>query len=373
MLAHAHNVTIHDGNFGTVHGNQYNNRYNGPISKRHTSHIYGETSRDIYNRDQGSQSPDTHPSAVAVFRPPIPPARPESSSGRISVHSSNHLDLIPHTPATRAQQDIGYAAHFGAMGTYPADDPHFERRSSSPYHGDERLNHSYTNQFMTPNEVPNEGNLATVDFHLSPHLKRPLSARSENSNNSRREMLDRQSTLGSSLRNTEAWLRRTEAGQDDGPSTPTNPFRKRAGSSKEHLGGSPSPGDFHHSDYLPSETTSFRGHPSEHNWDADDEHESQSHFPDCPPSETASFDRISSEQNWDADDEHESQDSERETVLMARPDSKFNDLINRVVEMGFARREVVCCMQASNNDPDLAVEYLVNGIPNEMYQKPDLF
>ncbi|KAG7089801.1 hypothetical protein E1B28_011451 [Marasmius oreades] len=371
MLSHARNVTIHDGNFGIVHGNQYIKKYNAPISKRPVTHAYGDTfnnstvrrtTRDTCSYGQvGSQSPD---SQSAIFLPRMPLARFPSSCSHISIRSlpkSDHSDSassnfessVLHTPTESTRHNIGYPTHPGATPTCSAGALGFEHHNSSSFRGNERQDDPFIESCWNSNEMPQNNEIPL--FNLAPHApQRPISACSEHTNDSRKQTLGittpaphsryTDSRLGSprsssppppAMCGTRAWLRQTETLQDDRPFAASHNSTCTEQPTIFDQGARML--DCRNSDYAPSEATSFYRIPSELNWDADDEHESQL-------------------------------GSERGTVSP----SKVRGLINHIVEMGFTRREVVRCMRASNNDPDLAVEYLMNGIPNGLRLKSKL-
>ncbi|KAL0572743.1 hypothetical protein V5O48_009223 [Marasmius crinis-equi] len=79
------------------------------------------------------------------------------------------------------------------------------------------------------------------------------------------------------------------------------------------------------------------------------------------PSDTASLCGPPSESNWDADDEHDDTFSEGGSFSKKPSHStiRAQTYTGHLVEMGFSRQDVLRCMDASNNYPDLALEYLL--------------
>ena len=126
--------------------------------------------------------------------------------------------------------------------------------------------------------------------------------------------------------------------------------------------------------YAPSDTTPSRGPASESHWDADDENDDAKPQPSAlnmarsnPPTkyqaETQSLlnSDISSrgpasESHWDADNE---EDDKKTLLPTIPPDSRVKGYIQHFQEMGFPLGQVMRCLSASNNLPDLALEYLL--------------
>ena len=46
--------------------------------------------------------------------------------------------------------------------------------------------------------------------------------------------------------------------------------------------------------------------------------------------------------------------------MLSGSGSEFEEMINRIAEMGFDREQIVLALQASYNNPNRAIEYLMN-------------
>lgn len=52
--------------------------------------------------------------------------------------------------------------------------------------------------------------------------------------------------------------------------------------------------------------------------------------------------------------------------MLSGAGSEFEEMIGRIAEMGFDREQIVLALQASYNNPNRAIEYLMNGIPENV-------
>ena len=66
--------------------------------------------------------------------------------------------------------------------------------------------------------------------------------------------------------------------------------------------------------------------------------------------------------------QHSPQDSstvdEMLSGMLEQHEQEEEDVISRIIKMGFGRKEVVKAMQAAHSDAERAVEYLMTGVPN---------
>merc|ERR1712137_1291202 len=52
--------------------------------------------------------------------------------------------------------------------------------------------------------------------------------------------------------------------------------------------------------------------------------------------------------------------------MLSGAGSEFEEMIGRIAEMGFDREQIALALQASYNNPNRAIEYLMNGIPENV-------
>merc|ERR1712151_1090140 len=52
--------------------------------------------------------------------------------------------------------------------------------------------------------------------------------------------------------------------------------------------------------------------------------------------------------------------------MLSGSGSEFEEMVSRIAEMGFDREQIVLALQASYNNPDRAIEYLMNGTPENV-------
>jgi len=52
--------------------------------------------------------------------------------------------------------------------------------------------------------------------------------------------------------------------------------------------------------------------------------------------------------------------------MLSGSGSEFEEMIGRIAEMGFDREQIILALQASYNNPNRAIEYLMNGIPENV-------
>ncbi|KAK1234904.1 hypothetical protein PQX77_001866 [Marasmius sp. AFHP31] len=406
MFANSRDFSITGGHFSNVHGNQHNRTYNGATTITHNNDTYGDTfnnssvgriSRDTYNYGWDHDRNPFHRRAALsqewiphAQHMPFPYAKPNHSRAPAPAvyphpYDSDHLKAQPgistgypsrnyhpdnksadgHIPAHRCpspqKEDRDGDIEFPPLtqdllftrkneGFSPSRERLHEwvnspERRGSPVHVDTTVEN--TSPDRDPEAVPQTNLPANNSPHIYPH-----SEGTEDPDQTK-------SATGENLTTTHIYSYR-----------PESPQRLQYVNSR----ASPSPPSHLGLLYTHSDATSSRGPASERHWDADDEDEETASrrtlSPRCASpsplnlgyvfSDATSSRGPASESHCDADDE---MDDVRRPFATFRP-VKTQGHIQRFLDMGFFWGDVQRCMSASNNLPDLALEYLIDGIPS---------
>ncbi|KAJ8072778.1 hypothetical protein PM082_016337 [Marasmius tenuissimus] len=423
MFANSHDFKITGGHFSNVHGNQHTRTYNGSTTITHNNDTYGDTfnnssvgsiSRDTYNygwdfdtnpfRRRAALSQERTPHAQYMPSPYAKAHRSRTPAPAVYPHpyDSDHLNPQPgintgypsrnYHPDDRSEDGHIFAHRCpspqrvdrGGDTEFPPLTPHLlsTRENEGSSTSRERL-HEWVNSperrgspvhvdtttcaventwpYCDPEAFPRinlTANNSPIPSHIYPHSEGTDASRSHYGPGPE-EVPDQTKSAGEDLTITHIYSHR--------PETPQR---------LQYANGRASPSPPSHPGQLetPSDAASSRGLASERHWDADDEYEETSSrrtlsgFCASPsplnlgyaPSDATSSRGPASESHWDADDET---DNVRRPFTTTRP-AKAQGHIQRFLDMGFLRGDVLRCMSASNNLPDLALEYLIDGIPS---------